>query len=173
VSQFLPQINKSVTLCYILSFTKWHKRRYQRSNWNYSTDKFLRRIRDHTGSVASPGANKSLRALIHKALQEISSKFGVELGLAPNIWKGINIFTVDVIKDFPYNYDRIIPVLWKKGNKKKKITWKCLKWCHMAHWNFACHHTPQRAPTIAPTHLAIEFQCGCPAPICYSTDLHA
>jgi hypothetical protein len=38
----------------------------------------------------------------------------------PNIMKGINIFTADVIKDFPYNYDKIIQVLWKKGNKKKK-----------------------------------------------------
>jgi hypothetical protein len=28
---------------------------------------------------------------------------GVEVGLAPNIMKGINIFTVDVIKDFSYN----------------------------------------------------------------------
>jgi hypothetical protein len=34
--------------------------------------------------------------------------------------KGINIFTANVIKDFPYNYDRIIQELWKKGNKKKK-----------------------------------------------------
>jgi hypothetical protein len=51
--------------------------------------------------------------------------------------KGINIFTVDVIKDFSYNYDRKIQVLWKKGNKKKKsLLWKCLKWCHMAFWNF-------------------------------------
>jgi hypothetical protein len=25
--------------------------------------------------------------------------------------KGINIFTADVIKDFPYNYDKIIQVL--------------------------------------------------------------
>jgi hypothetical protein len=46
---------------------------------------------------------------------------GVEVGLAPNIMKGINIFTVDIIKDFSYKYDRIIQVLWKKGNKKKKI----------------------------------------------------
>jgi hypothetical protein len=43
----------------------------------------------------------------------------VEVGLAPNIMKGINIFTADVIKD-PYNYDRLIQVLWKKGKKKKK-----------------------------------------------------
>jgi hypothetical protein len=25
------------------------------------------------------------------------------------------------MKDFPYNYDKIIQVLWKEGNKKKKI----------------------------------------------------
>jgi hypothetical protein len=52
---------------------------------------------------------------------------GVEVGLAPNIMKGINIFTTDVIKDFPYNYDKIIQMLWKKGNKEKIILlWKCL-----------------------------------------------
>jgi hypothetical protein len=45
---------------------------------------------------------------------------GVEVGLAPNFMKDINIFTTDVIKDFSYNYDRIIQVLWKKGNKKNK-----------------------------------------------------
>ncbi len=45
----------------------------------------------------------------------------MEVGLAPNIMKGINIFTTDVIKDFPYNYDKIIQVLWKKDNKKKII----------------------------------------------------
>jgi hypothetical protein len=46
----------------------------------------------------------------------------VEVGLAPNFMKGINIFTADVIKYFSYNYDRIIiQVLWKKGNKNKKI----------------------------------------------------
>jgi Zn-dependent peptidase ImmA (M78 family) len=27
----------------------------------------------------------------------------------------------NIIKDFSYNYDRIIQVLWKKGNHKKKI----------------------------------------------------
>ncbi len=43
---------------------------------------------------------------------------GMEVGLAPNIMKGINIFTTDVIKDFSYNYDRIIQMLWKKGNKE-------------------------------------------------------
>jgi hypothetical protein len=42
----------------------------------------------------------------------------VEVGLALNIMKGINIFTADVIKDFSYNYDRIIQVLWNKGNKE-------------------------------------------------------
>jgi hypothetical protein len=47
---------------------------------------------------------------------------GVEVGLvAPNIMKSINILMANVIKDFSYNYDRIIQVLWKKGNKKKKI----------------------------------------------------
>ncbi len=47
---------------------------------------------------------------------------GVEVGLMPNIMKGINIFNANIIKDFPYNYDRIIQVLlWKKGNKEKKI----------------------------------------------------
>jgi hypothetical protein len=45
----------------------------------------------------------------------------MEVALAPNIMKGINIFTADVIKDFSYNYDRIIQVLWRKGNKKKII----------------------------------------------------
>jgi hypothetical protein len=36
--------------------------------------------------------------------------------------KGINIFTVDVIKKISCNYDRIIQLLCerKKGNKKKK-----------------------------------------------------
>jgi hypothetical protein len=34
--------------------------------------------------------------------------------------KDINIFTADVIKDFPYNYDKIIQVLWKKGNQENK-----------------------------------------------------
>ncbi len=46
---------------------------------------------------------------------------GVEVGLMPIIMKGINIFNADVIKDFSYNYDGIIQVLWKKGNKKKNI----------------------------------------------------
>ncbi len=36
---------------------------------------------------------------------------GMEVGLTFNIMKGINIFTTDVIKDFPYNYQRIIQVL--------------------------------------------------------------
>jgi hypothetical protein len=57
----------------------------------------------------------------------------VEVGLVPNIMKCIHIFTADVIKDFSYNYDKIIQALLKKGNKKKKpLLWKCLKWCHMA-----------------------------------------
>jgi hypothetical protein len=47
---------------------------------------------------------------------------GVEVGLVPNIIKGVNIFTADVIKDFSYNnYDRIIQMLWTKGNKKKNL----------------------------------------------------
>jgi hypothetical protein len=44
----------------------------------------------------------------------------MEVGLAPNIMKCINIFNANVIKDFPCNYDKIIQVLWKKGNKKSK-----------------------------------------------------
>jgi hypothetical protein len=39
----------------------------------------------------------------------------------PNIMKGINIFIVDVMKDFSYKYDRIIQMLWKKNNKNKNI----------------------------------------------------
>jgi hypothetical protein len=39
----------------------------------------------------------------------------------PNVMKGINIFTSDVIKDCPYNYGRIVQMLWKEGSKKKKI----------------------------------------------------
>ncbi len=35
----------------------------------------------------------------------------MEVGLAPNIMKGISIFTVDVIKDFSCTYDKIIQVL--------------------------------------------------------------
>jgi hypothetical protein len=63
--------------------------------------------------------------------------------------KGINIFTTDVIKDFSYNYDRIIQMLWKKGNKKKKsLFWKCLKWCHMALWNFRLHFEPLGLPPL-------------------------
>ncbi len=74
---------------------------------------------------------------------------GVEVGLAPNIMKGINIFTADVIKDFPYNYDKIIQVLWKKGNKEKKILLcKCLKWCHMALWNFRLCFEPSGLPPL-------------------------
>jgi hypothetical protein len=37
----------------------------------------------------------------------------------PNIMKGINIFSADVIKDWSYNYGTIIQMLWKKGSKKK------------------------------------------------------
>ncbi len=48
----------------------------------------------------------------------------MEVGLAPNIMKGNNIFTANVIKDFSHNYDKIIQVLWKKGNKKKIFTLK-------------------------------------------------
>jgi len=36
---------------------------------------------------------------------------GVEVGLTPNIMKGINIFIANVNKDFSYNYDKIIQVL--------------------------------------------------------------
>jgi hypothetical protein len=79
---------------------------------------------------------------------------GVEVGLAPNIMKGINIFTADVIKDFSYNYDKIIQVLWKKGNKKKKksLFWKCLKWCHMALWNFRLCFEPSGLPPLTRHH---------------------
>jgi hypothetical protein len=53
---------------------------------------------------------------------------GVEVGLEPNIMKGTNIFSANIIKDFPYNYDKIIQVLWKKGNKEKKnLTLKVLE----------------------------------------------
>jgi hypothetical protein len=31
------------------------------------------------------------------------------------------IFTIDIIKDFPYNYGRIVQMLWKEGNKKKNL----------------------------------------------------
>ncbi len=80
---------------------------------------------------------------------------GVEVGLAPNIMKGINIFTTDVIKDFPYNYDKIIQVLWKKGNKKKKsLLWKCLKWCHMTFWNFRLYFEPSGLPPLTTNHQA-------------------
>jgi hypothetical protein len=36
---------------------------------------------------------------------------GVEAGLAPNIMKDINILMENVIKEFSYNYDRIIQEL--------------------------------------------------------------
>ncbi len=45
----------------------------------------------------------------------------MEIGLAPNIMKDINIFIKDVIKDCPYNYSRIVQVLWRKAARKKKI----------------------------------------------------
>jgi hypothetical protein len=77
---------------------------------------------------------------------------GVELGpSAPNIMKGINIFNeTNVVKDFSYNYDRIIQVLWKKGNKKKinLLVWKCLRWCHMTTLsNFRLRFEPSGLPT--------------------------
>jgi hypothetical protein len=73
---------------------------------------------------------------------------GVEVGLVPNIMKGINIFIANVIKDFSYNYKKI-QVLWKKGNKKKKsLLWKCLKWCHMALWNFRLCFEPSCLPPL-------------------------
>jgi hypothetical protein len=66
-----------------------------------------------------------------------------------SIMKGINIFTANVIKDFPYSYDKIIQVLWKKGNKEKKIIlWKCLKWCHMALWDFRLCFEPSCLPPL-------------------------
>jgi hypothetical protein len=43
------------------------------------------------------------------------------------------IFTIDLIKDFPYNYGRIVQMLWKEGSKKKKIyfesAWNDAMWC--------------------------------------------
>jgi late competence protein required for DNA uptake (superfamily II DNA/RNA helicase) len=35
--------------------------------------------------------------------------------------KNINIFTIDVIKDFPYSYDIIIQVLVKERQKEKNL----------------------------------------------------
>jgi hypothetical protein len=58
----------------------------------------------------------------------------MEVGLVPNIMKCINIFIADVIKDFPYNYDRTIQVLWKKGNKKKNLYFENV-------WNDATWHS--------------------------------
>jgi hypothetical protein len=52
----------------------------------------------------------------------------------PNIMKGINIFNANVIKDFPYNYDKIIQVMWKKGNKKTNLYFENV-W-NDATWNF-------------------------------------
>jgi hypothetical protein len=72
----------------------------------------------------------------------------VEVGLMPNIMKGINIFSVNVIKDCSYNYGTIIQMLWKKGGKKKNLFWKCLKWCHVALWNFRLHFEPSSLPPL-------------------------
>jgi hypothetical protein len=41
---------------------------------------------------------------------------------------------VNVIKDFSSNYDRIIEVLWKKGNKKKNLYFESV-------WNDATWHS--------------------------------
>ncbi len=63
--------------------------------------------------------------------------------------KGINIFIADVIKDYPYNYGIIVQVLWKEGSKKKvSLFWKCLKWCHVALWNFRLHFEPSGLPPL-------------------------
>jgi hypothetical protein len=48
----------------------------------------------------------------------------MEVGLAPNIMKRISISILDVIKDFSYNYDNIVQMLRKEGNKKKNLTLK-------------------------------------------------
>jgi hypothetical protein len=58
----------------------------------------------------------------------------VEVGLTPNIMKGINIFTTNVIKDCPYNYGRIVFKCceMKAARRKKSLFWRCLKWCHVA-----------------------------------------
>jgi hypothetical protein len=58
---------------------------------------------------------QSKQTLAHVTRQTSWSLLGprVEVGLAPNIMKGINIFTARC-KDFSYNYDRIIQVLRKK-----------------------------------------------------------
>jgi hypothetical protein len=55
----------------------------------------------------------------------------VEVGLAPNIMKG---FTADIFKDFSHNYDRIIQMLWKKGNKIKYLYFESV-------WNDATWHS--------------------------------
>jgi hypothetical protein len=40
-------------------------------------------------------------------------------------------------------------MLWKEGSKKKKpILWKCLKWCHMALWNFRLRFEPLGLPPL-------------------------
>jgi hypothetical protein len=80
---------------------------------------------------------------------------------APNIMKGINIFTADVIKDFPYNYDKIIQVLWKKKGNKKKIKIFMLKLfendAHMALWNFRLCFEPSGLP---PLNKLVDPFCG-------------
>jgi hypothetical protein len=58
---------------------------------------------------------------------------GVEVGLAPNIMKVLIFLMANVIKKFSYNYDRIIQMLWKKGNKKKNLYFENV-------WNDATWH---------------------------------
>jgi len=58
---------------------------------------------------------------------------GVEVGLAPNIMKVLIFLMANVIKNFSYNYDRIIQMLWKKGNKKKNLYFESV-------WNDATWH---------------------------------
>ncbi len=57
----------------------------------------------------------------------------MEVGLTPNIVKGINIFIADVIKECPYNYDWIVQMLWKEGHKKKNLYFESV-------WNDAMWH---------------------------------
>jgi hypothetical protein len=61
--------------------------------------------------------------------------------------KGINIFTIDVSKDFSYNYDKIIQVKWKKGNKKIL--------CHTAFWNFRLRFELSSLPPLNTYQVAI------------------
>jgi hypothetical protein len=58
---------------------------------------------------------------------------GVEVGLVPNIMKVLIFLMANVIKKFSYNYDRIIQMLWKKGNKKKNLYFESV-------WNDATWH---------------------------------